>query len=200
MPKRPVLRPQRRTNPLIWCFATVCVIITTIVIVTGIIVFSGYLAIRPKAPLLYVHAAHLDQAVYSPDGSLAVRLMIAVKAENHNLKAHVRFYNTSFTLSYQGLSIARLVAGPFDVQKNTSQELRYVVESSSIPLGPVQQEMTEQALWKTKMMPFVLKGYSRTRRQVGPLGPLKFRLHVNCHMWLPTNHTVVFPHCNNKSH
>ncbi|KAI3756218.1 hypothetical protein L1987_56036 [Smallanthus sonchifolius] len=199
MPKPKVPTP-RRTNPFIWCFAFTCAIIATLIIIAGIVVFVGYLAIRPKIPLLYVQAARLDEVDYNQAGVLAVRLAIIVKAENHNLKAHVSFYNTKLILSYHGLNIAQLVADPFDVRKNTSQELYYVVESSSIPLDPAKQDLTELSLQKTEVMPFLLKGNSRTRWRVGPLRSVKFWLHINCHLWLPINRTVVYPHCSTTSH
>ncbi|KAK9077860.1 hypothetical protein SSX86_006198 [Deinandra increscens subsp. villosa] len=201
-PKPPVLTHRRRTNPLIWCFAVVCAILAATIIIVGIIVIAGYLAIRPKFPLLYIHSARLDEADYFPgQGVLDVRLTIIVKAENHNEKTHVSFYDTKLVLGYHGLSIAQLVAGPFDVAKNTSRELNYVVGSSRIPLDLPEQRLTEMSLEKTKVMPFVLKGSSRTRWRVGPLGELKFWLHINCHMWLPTNHSAVYySHCSTTSH
>ncbi|KAJ0716731.1 hypothetical protein HanPI659440_Chr13g0515961 [Helianthus annuus] len=200
MPKPSVLGPQRRTNPLIWCLAFICALVATIIIVAGIVVFIGYLAIRPKVPLLYVHAARLDKLSYNQAGVLAVRLIIIMKAENHNMKAHVSFYDTKLLLGYHGLSIAHLVADPFDVLKNMSRELTYVVESSPIPLEPQEQYLTEQSMAKTKVMPFFLKGNSRTRWRVGPLGSVKFWLHVNCHLQLPIDNTAVYPHCSTKSH
>ncbi|KAI3692145.1 hypothetical protein L6452_31954 [Arctium lappa] len=201
MPKPPVLGPQRRTNPLIWCFAFICAIVAIIVIIAGIVVFVGYLAIRPKVPLLYLHAARLDKLIYDQTGVLAVRLTLIIKAENHNLKAHVTYYNTKLILGYHhGLSIAQLVADPFDVRKNTTTELSYVVESSPIPLDPAEQDVTQQALVKGKTLTFFLRGNSRTRWRVGPLGSVKFWLHMNCRILLPINGSVVYPHCTTRSH
>ncbi|CAH1453324.1 unnamed protein product [Lactuca virosa] len=199
MHKLPVLGRKRRTNLLVWCFAFICAILAVIVIIAGIIVFIGYLAIRPKVPLLYVNAARLDDVIYNQASVLAVRLTVDIKAENHNQKAHVSFYNTRLTLQYHGLSIALLVADPFEVKKNTSEEFYYVVESSPIPLGKQEQLLTQQALQKG-LFPFFLKGNSRTRWRIGSLGSVKFWLHINCHMWLPTNSSVVFPHCSTSSH
>ncbi|KAK9067867.1 hypothetical protein SSX86_011978 [Deinandra increscens subsp. villosa] len=201
MPHRSMLGPQSRTNPLIWCFAFICAILAAIIIIAGIIVFVGYLVIRPKIPLLYVHSARLDKIAYSQAGVLAVRLTIIMRAENHNVKAHVSFYETKLTLGYHGLSIAQLVAGPFDVRKNTSRELNYVVESSPIPLEPQEQLLTEESLAKTKVMWFFLKGNSRTRWRVGSrLGSVKFWVHVNCHIELPIDSTIVYPRCSTRSH
>ncbi|XP_024985096.1 uncharacterized protein LOC112520774 [Cynara cardunculus var. scolymus] len=200
MPKPPVLGRQRRTNPFVWCFAIICSLIATTVIVAGIIVFSGYLVIRPKMPLLCVHASRLDQILYSQAGVLSVRLTILIRAENHNQKAHATFYETKLLLGYHGLNIAQLVADPFDVGKNATTELNYVVQSSSIPLPPEERYLTQQSLNKGKMMLFFLKGSSRTMWRVGPLGSLKFWLNMNCEIFLPINGSVVYPHCSTKSH
>nr|GEY74982.1 NDR1/HIN1-like protein 12 [Tanacetum cinerariifolium] len=157
MLKRAVLGPQRRTNPLIWFLAFVFAIVFMIIIIAGIVIFVGYLTIRPKVPLLYVKSARLDQLDYGQAGVMAVRIFVIVKAENHNMKAHVSFYDTDLILGYHGLSIAKLVAGRFEVKKNTSQELFYVVESSPIPLSSHLQDLTEQSLDKSRAMPFFLK-------------------------------------------
>lgn len=200
MPKPPVLGRQRRTNPFVWCFAIICSLIATTIIIAGIVVFSGYLVIRPKMPLLSVRASRLDQILYNQAGVLSVRLTILIRAENHNQKAHASFYETKLLLGYHGLNIAQLVADPFDVGKNETTELNYVVQSSSIPLPPEERYLTQQALNKGKMMLFFLKGSSRTMWRVGPLGSVKFWLHMDCEIFLPINGSVVNPHCSTKSH
>nr|XP_043631024.1 NDR1/HIN1-like protein 12 [Erigeron canadensis] len=200
MLKRSALDRQHKTNSLIWLLAFICAFIATLIIVAGIIVFVGYLAIRPKVPRLYVHSARLDNFIYSQAGVLAVRLTLIVKAENHNMKAHVSFYDTRLILGYHGLSIAELVADPFEVKKNSTMELSYVVESSPIPLEKEEQYLTEQSLARNKMMPFFVKGTSRVRWRVGPLGSVKFWVHIKCYLYLPINASVVYPHCSTKSH
>ncbi|KAI3687259.1 hypothetical protein L1987_80953 [Smallanthus sonchifolius] len=200
MPKPPVLGRQRRTNPFLWCFAIVCSVIATTVIIGGVVVFSGYLVIRPKIPLLSVQASRLDNIYYNRAGVLAVKLTILIRAENHNQKAHASFYDTKLLLGYHGVNIARLVANPFDVRKNESVELNYVVESSPVSLPPEEQYLTAQALGKSKVMMFFIKGSSRTTWKVGPLGSVKFSLHMNCDIMLPVNGSVVHPRCSTKSH
>ncbi|KAI3821880.1 hypothetical protein L1987_09455 [Smallanthus sonchifolius] len=199
MPKPPVLGCQRRTNPFVWCFAIVCSVIATTVIIGGVVVFSGYLVIRPKMRLLSVQASRLDNIYYNRAGVLAVKLTILIRAENHNQKAHASFYDTKLLLGYHGVNIAQLVANPFDVRKNESAELNYVVESSPVPLRPEERYLTEQALGKSKVM-FFIKGSSRTMWKVGPLGSVKFSLHMNCDLMYPVNGRVVHPRCSTKSH
>ncbi|KAK9049789.1 hypothetical protein SSX86_031239 [Deinandra increscens subsp. villosa] len=200
MQKPPILVRQRRTNPVVWCFAVACSLIATAVIIAGIVVFSGYLVIRPKMPLLSVRGSRLDNITYSKSGILAVKMTIAIRAENHNQKAHASFYDTKLLLGYHGVNIAKLVANPFEVRKNESAELNYVVESSRIPLTAEERYLTEQSLSKSKKVLFVLKGSSRTIWKVGPLGSMKFTLHMYCELVLPINGTVVPSHCSSKSH
>nr|XP_043613556.1 uncharacterized protein LOC122585494 [Erigeron canadensis] len=200
MPKHQVLGRQRRTNPVVWCFAIVCSLIATIVIIAGIVVFSGYLVIHPKMPILIVRAARLDHIWYNQAGVLAVKLIIVIRAENHNKKAKASFYDTKLLLGYHGVKIAQLVADPFDVQRNETAELNYVIMSSAMRLPPEEDYMTQQSLGKTKLMLFYLKGGSRTTWRVGPLGSVKFSLHMNCELLLPINGSVVNSHCSTKSH
>ncbi|KAK1408092.1 hypothetical protein QVD17_39725 [Tagetes erecta] len=200
MSKPPVLGRQRRTNPFVWCFAIVCSFIATTVIIAGIVIFSGYLIVRPKMPLLSVRASRLDHIYYDRTGVLALKLTIVIRAENHNQKAHASFYDTSLLLSYHGVNIARLVANPFDVRRNETVDMNYVVESSPIPLKREEEYLTEQSLRKSKLMLFVLKGSSRTMWRVGPLGSVKFALHMYCELTLPVNGSVSRQHCSTRSH
>ncbi|XP_076908437.1 uncharacterized protein LOC143565327 [Bidens hawaiensis] len=200
MPKQPTLGRQRRTNPVVWCFAIVCSLIATTVIIAGIVIFSGYLALRPKMPVLTVRASRLDRIDYDQSGLLAVKLTIVIRAENHNQRAHASFYDTSLVLRYNGVKIARLVANPFDVPKNESVDLNYVVESSPVPLPPEERYLTEQSLKRSKVMLFVFKGSSRTTWKVGPLGSVKFTLHMYCDLVVPVNGSVLHSHCSTKSH
>lgn len=200
MPKPLELGRQRRTNPLVWCFAIVCSLIAITVIIAGIVVFSGYLVIRPKMPLLSVRASRLDRVYYDQARLLAVKLTIVIRAENHNPKAHATFYDTKLLLGYHGVRIAQLEAKSFDVAKNESQELNYVVESSPIVLPPEEQYLTQQSLKRSKMMMFYLKGNSRTMWRVSPLGSVKFAIYMNCELLLPVNGSVVNSHCSTKSH
>ncbi|MFS7962400.1 putative Late embryogenesis abundant protein, LEA_2 subgroup [Helianthus anomalus] len=200
MPKPPTLGRQRRTNPVVWCFAIVCSIIATTVIIAGIVIFSGYLVLRPKVPLLSVRAARLDSIYYNGD-VFAVKLMVVIRAENHNRKAHASFYDTRLLLGYHGVRIARLVADPFDVPRNGTVDLNYVVESSPIPLPREEQYLTDQSMKKSRLMLFVLKGSSKTMWKVGPLGEVKFTLHMDCELVLPVNGSVLLhSRCSTKSH
>lgn len=181
MPKKLIHGPEKRTHPLVWCLAILCTVVAIAVIITGIIVFVGYLVIHPSVPVISVVSAHLDKIQNDLAGLLEAQLTIVVKAENDNAKAHASFSDTNFVLSFQGISIARLVADPFEVAKNGSVEFPYKVESSSIPLSPEEMQQVDMAL-KQDQITFDLKGSSRARWRVGLLGSVKFWCHLNCQL------------------
>lgn len=199
MSRKLIQGPQRRTHPLVWLAAIVCTILAIAVIIAGIIVFIGYIAIHPRVPFISVVDAHLDKIQYSLAGLLETQVAIAIKAENDNAKAHSSFSDTRFRLQFQGLEIADLVADPFEVAKNSSQEFHYVVPSSSIPLNPEQMEDVDLAL-KQNQISFDLKGSSRARWKVGMFGSVKFMCHLNCQLkFHPLTGDYIKSHCSSRA-
>ncbi|KAL2548103.1 hypothetical protein Fot_09633 [Forsythia ovata] len=198
MPMPVHVRRPRRTNPIIWCLSIICAIVSVAVIIAGIVVFVGYLVIKPKVPLISVASAQLDSIYFDQASLLTVQVSVVIKAENDNAKAHSSFYDTSFLLSFQGVKMAYLVAEPFDVNANRSVEFNYVPQSSPIPLNPEDAEAVNLSL-KEKIITFDIKGRTKTRWRVGPIGSIKNWLHLDCKLLLPTDGTRIFPRCSSRS-
>ncbi|XP_062147098.1 NDR1/HIN1-like protein 12 [Alnus glutinosa] len=197
--KKKLHDPRKPTNPLIWAAAIICAVIAVVVIVVGIVVFVGYMAIHPRVPFISVTFAHLDTIQYNQAGQLETQVTVVLTAENDNAKAHSSFSDTSFILSFQGLQIAKLVAEPFDVRKNSSTHFNYVVQSSQIPLDPTRMEEVDLSL-KQDQITFDLKGSSRARWRVGLVGSVKFVCHLNCQLrFRPSNGTYIRSRCSSKS-
>ncbi|KAI4327910.1 hypothetical protein L6164_020319 [Bauhinia variegata] len=189
----------RRTHPLVWLAAIICTIIAIAVVIAGIVVFVGYLIIHPRMPVISVTNAHLDLLTNDYAGLLQTQLTIVVVAQNGNAKAHATFSDIKFKLSYQDRAIAVLVAETFFVSKNSTKDLNYVVQSSSIPLTPEQMEEVNNA-WKRNEIGFDLKGDARTQWRVGPLGSLKSMCHLNCLLkFHPLNGSYIPSKCNSRS-
>ncbi|KAH7577405.1 hypothetical protein ACOSP7_001702 [Xanthoceras sorbifolium] len=200
MPPRKLIHHSRpRTNPLVWCAAILCTIISIAVIITGIVVFIGYLIIHPRVPVISVINANLDRMLYDPAGLLETQITIVVRMKNDNQKAHASFSETKLSLLFDGLTIAILRADPFDVRKNSSVDFNYVVQSNPIPLDPEQQELVDMSL-KEDRITFVLKGSARARWRIGPLGSVKFWSHLNCQLrFHPLNGTWIPSRCSSKA-
>ncbi|KAI3841594.1 hypothetical protein MKX03_015509 [Papaver bracteatum] len=198
MPKL-ILGPERRTHPLVWCAAIICTIIAIGVIITGLVVFAGYMIIRPRVPYISVTYANLDQLNCRQTGQVNLQISLNIKAENENAKAHASFSDVSFILNFHGLKIAQLRADPFDVPKNESVDLAYVVPSMSIPLEQDAMEDMDASLKQNKIS-FNLKGDARTRWRVGILGSVKFWSHLSCQLnFFPNNGSIINTDCSSKS-
>lgn len=199
MPPKLISDAKRRTHPLVWFAAVICTILSIAVIIGGIVIFIGYLVIHPRIPTISVIGAHLDNFQNDIAGRVEVQLTIVVQAENDNLKAHASFSDTNFFLSFLGIKIAQLVAGPFDVRKNSSREFHYEIVSLSIPLDPSQMEEVDYAL-KSDLSRFDLKGNTRVRWRVGLLGSMKYSCHLHCELkFHPSNGTYLISPCSSRA-
>ncbi|KAK7835075.1 hypothetical protein CFP56_023836 [Quercus suber] len=157
------------------------------------------MVIHPRIPILSVANATLGTMRYSQSGLLETQMTIIIRAENDNTKAHASFSDTAFILSFQGLVIAKLVADPFDVKKNSSIYFNYEVTSDEIPLDSTRMHQVDLSL-KRKVIIFDFKGNSRTQWRVWLLGSVKFWCHLNCQLRFHTsNGTYISSRCSSKS-
>ncbi|KAK7307393.1 hypothetical protein VNO77_40414 [Canavalia gladiata] len=187
------------THPLIWLAAILCTIIAIGVVIAGIVVFIGYMVIHPRIPIISITNAHLDLLRNDYAGLLQTQLRIIVVAQNGNAKAHATFSDIKFNVSYQGQGIAVMVADPFDVPKNNSKTLPYVVQSAPIPLTPDQMEEVDGS-WKRDIIGFDIKGSARTRWRVGPLGSVRFWCTLECQLkFHPSNGSYIPKRCTSES-
>ncbi|KAK8478680.1 hypothetical protein V6N13_013353 [Hibiscus sabdariffa] len=190
---------ERRTPLWLWCAAIVCTIITLAVIIAGIVTFIVYIVIHPRVPYVSVIHAHLDPLRLDYAGVLQIQATIQIRAQNGNEKAHASFSDSNYTLSLNGEDIARLVALPFEVSKNSWVDFNYLVESSPIPLDPEQAENVDMAL-KHDHITLGLKGSSRVRWRVGRLGSVRFLCHLDCHLHFhPLNGTYIPSRCTSNA-
>ncbi|CAA0812026.1 Unknown protein [Striga hermonthica] len=198
MPKQ-VFDPRHHTNPLIWCAAIICAILAVAVIFAGIIIFISYLTIKPKVPKVTISRAQLNTIYFDQAGLLTLQLTVIVQAQNDNAKAHANFYDMKYTLSLRGQKLASLeVADPFNVGPNSTLELSFVPQPSSIPLNPEEADVISLSL-RHGSLTFEVQGTTRTRWKVGLIGWIKFGLHLHCWLHLPVDTTVVSPNCSPRS-
>lgn len=191
--------PERRTNPLVWCAAIICTVLTLAVIIAGIVTFIGYLVIHPRVPYVSVIGAHLDRINFDYAGVLEIQVTIVIRAQNGNEMAHASFKNSSYILSLYGKDVAQLVAPAFDVSKNSSVDFHYVAESRPIPLGPEEAENVDAA-FKKDLITFGLKGGSKVRWRVGRFGSFTFLCHLDCQLNFHTsNRTYIPKSCTSKA-
>ncbi|KAG4117030.1 hypothetical protein ERO13_D12G203700v2 [Gossypium hirsutum] len=200
--KLPSSRSARdgRRNALVWCGVIICTLLTLAVIIAGIVIFVGYLVMHPRVPYVSVINAQLDRIQIDHfNGFLEIQVTIIIRARNGNRLAHATFLHSNYTLSFEGEDIAQLVAPAFEVNKNSSVDFNYEVQSSPIPLGPEQADQVEAGFNKD-LITFVLKGGARVRWKVGRLGPLEFSCHLDCRLHFHASNLSYVPSsCTSKA-
>ncbi|XP_058086531.1 uncharacterized protein LOC131233759 [Magnolia sinica] len=155
----------------------------------------------PKVPDMKVTYSRLDMLNYDRYGVFSTQITLYVTAINENAKARATFSDISFVLRFDGVPVAELRAEPFEIPRNSTKTLPYVVQSSSIPLEGNAAEEIDASLKRDKIT-FHLKGGSRVTWNIGPVGPFKFRTHLFCKLdFFPTNGSSVnsHSHCSPES-
>ncbi|MQL70807.1 hypothetical protein Taro_003108 [Colocasia esculenta] len=199
MKKHKILQ-ERRPNLLVGFTAVVCAILAVVVIISGVVVLSVYLAYRPKMPYVTVRDTHLDVLSFDTSGQLGVRITINMEAHNDNTKAAASLSDIGFELQFAQVPIAYLQADPFDVVKNSTYPLPYVVESSTVPLDPPRIDKMDRALKQGKVE-FSLRGEARTRWRVGVFLSVRFWTHLDCNLrYFYPNGSSIDLDCTSKSH
>ncbi|XP_008777937.1 uncharacterized protein LOC103697787 [Phoenix dactylifera] len=198
--RNPKAGRQQLTSPLVKGAAVICAILAILVIIGGIVVSAIYTNYHPKMPYIKVADAHLNTLDYDQSGLLDTEMALTILAENDNIKAHASFSDASFNIRFHGIKIAELRTAPFDVPKNSSFPIYYLVPSSSIPLDQMGMEAMDMAL-KQGIVPFSLDGQARTRWKVIFLSA-RFWTHLSCELrFFWPNGTVVNPlGCRSRVH
>ncbi|WCJ28993.1 hypothetical protein M5689_010659 [Euphorbia peplus] len=171
--------PPEKTHFLWWCAAVICSLLTLAVIIAGIVIFVGYLVIHPRIPIITVVNAHLNRFQYDMGGVLVTQVSVDVKSENDNTRAHAHFSKLNLTLIFDGMEIAILAAGPYDVRKNSSVVFNFLATAGPMTLNEEQQRGVDVAI-NEDLIRFDLKGDAKARWRVGPLGSFGFECNLDC--------------------
>lgn len=110
---------------------------------------------------------------------MQTQLTIAIRAVNNNVKTHALFDKTEFSLIYEGKTIANLTQDEFEVDKKSSVLYNYLVKAYPIQLNQRMMRVIDFA-YKEDVITFALKGGSKARWRVGPLGWVQFRCNLSC--------------------
>ncbi|KAF2320591.1 hypothetical protein GH714_028732 [Hevea brasiliensis] len=112
--KHPKDHEPEPTHPLRWCATFIFSVLAVGVIIAGVVVFLGYLVYHPTIPIISVVDAHLNLFQYDLAGVLVTQVMIVVRTENDNTRAHASLSDMKLTLIFDGIEIAKLVAEPYE--------------------------------------------------------------------------------------
>ncbi|XP_019052732.1 PREDICTED: uncharacterized protein At1g08160 isoform X1 [Nelumbo nucifera] len=131
-----LLRPPRRTNPIIWCAAVLCLIFSLLLILAGIATLILFLVIKPRHPLFDTVGANLNSIYVDSPEYLNGDFAFLANFSNPNRKIDVRFEYLDIELYFFDRLIATQALQPFSQRRGETRLESVRMVSSEVYLPP----------------------------------------------------------------
>ncbi|KAG6387496.1 hypothetical protein SASPL_152688 [Salvia splendens] len=199
IPKQPILRrPRRRTNPMVWLGAVLCLVFSLLLIFFGITTLIIFVGIKPQSPVLDIPAATLSVIYFDSPQFLNGDITFLANFTNPNRKLGVKFEYLNVELYFSGSLIASEVVEPFRQRAGEVRLIQVHLLSSLVYLQPnlairlLKQEQRNRVVYE-------IKANFRVKFEVGVVH-YSYALHGNCviEMTSPPNGALITRHCTTK--
>ncbi|XP_073127560.1 uncharacterized protein At1g08160 [Henckelia pumila] len=196
--EQPILRQPRRTNPIVWCGAILCLIFSVLLIFFGIATLIIFVAIKPKSPVFDTPAASLNAIYFDSPEILNGDIVFLANFSNPNRKLNVRFEYLYIELCFSENPIASQVLQPFSQNPGEARFLSVHLLSSLVHL-PLNQSLELQKQEQGNRVVYNVKGTFRVRVKLGMVH-YSYWLHGNCQLEMtsPPNGVLLTHSCRTK--
>ncbi|WOG97876.1 hypothetical protein DCAR_0417217 [Daucus carota subsp. sativus] len=186
---QPLLRPPRRTNPLIWFCAILCLIFSLTLIVSGILTLIVFLDIKPRKPLLDTPNASLSVIYFDSPENLNSDFTFLANFSNPNRKLDVRIEYLEIGLYFSDSLLASQVLPPFSQRPREAKLISVRFISSLVYLPPkVALELQKQVVGNKVV--YNIRGTFKVRVSFG-LIHFHYWLHRRCQLELTSPPTGI---------
>lgn len=195
---QPLLRPPRRTNPVIWFGAVLCLIFSLALIFSGIATLIIFLDIKPRKPLLDTPNARLTVIYFDSPVNLNSEFTFLANFSNPNKKLDVRFEYLDVELYFFDSLIASRTIQPFSQRPGETRLVSVNMISSLVYLPPkVALELQKQVV--SNKVIYNIRGTFKVRVSLGWMH-FHYWLHGRCQveMTSPPTGVLVARSCNIK--
>ncbi|XP_071730288.1 uncharacterized protein At1g08160 [Rutidosis leptorrhynchoides] len=175
---RLLLRNHRRTDPLIWCCAIICLMFSILVILFGITTLIIFLVVKPRTPVFDTNHASLNVIYFDSPGNFNGDFTFIANFSNPNKKLSLKFEYALLELFFANNLIANQTIRPFSQrEKETGAvKIRFISSLVYLPLNHA-MELQRQVL-SNKVM-YSVKGTFKVRASFG-LIHYPYTLHSRC--------------------
>ncbi|OVA19726.1 Late embryogenesis abundant protein [Macleaya cordata] len=197
--RKPVLlRPPRRTNPIIWCGAVFCIIFSIMLILAGIVILIIFLVIKPKHPLFDTTAASLNSIYLDSPEYFNGDFTFLANFSNPNRKIEIRFEYLDIELYFGDRLIATQALQPF-TQGRGEARLESVHMLSSEVYLPLNLSMELRNQVQRNRVQYNIRGMFRVRASLG-ITHFTYWLYGRCQveMTSPPSGVLVARNCKTK--
>ncbi|CAI0450011.1 unnamed protein product [Linum tenue] len=194
-PKQPILQP-RRTNPLIWFGAILCLIFSLLLIFFGIATLILYLVVKPKHPVFDVPNASLNGIYFDSPEFFNGDLTFLANFSNPNHKLDVRFEHVDIEVYFSNRLIGTQALQPF-TQRPREIRLQAVRVISSLVYLPQNSAVELQKQVLSNKVNYNIRATFKLKAILG-LFHYNYWLHGRCEMAIsgPPTGVLVARSCN----
>ncbi|XP_073026705.1 uncharacterized protein [Primulina eburnea] len=196
--EQPILRRPRRTNPIVWCGAILCLIFSLLLIFFGIATLIIFVAIKPRNPVFDTPVASLNAIYFDSPEILNGDIVFLANFSNPNQKLYVRFEYLYIELYFSENLIASQVLQPFSQNPGEARFLSVHLISSLVHL-PLNLSLELQKQGQRNRVVYNIKGTFRVRVKLGMVH-YSYWLRGNCRLEMtsPPNGVLVTHSCRTK--
>ncbi|OMP06956.1 Late embryogenesis abundant protein, LEA-14 [Corchorus olitorius] len=199
-PRQPILRPlhTRRTNPLIWCCAILCLIFSIILILFGVATLIIFVSIKPRVPAFDTPNASLNGIYFDSPEYFNGDFTVLANFSNPNRRIDVRFEYLVIDLFFQDRFIGTQAVQPF-FQRRGEARVEAVHFISSLVYLPQNLGVELQKQVLSNGVKYSLRGSFKVRANLG-LVHFSYWLHSRCELMMssPPTGVLVSHNCKTK--
>ncbi|KAK7359037.1 hypothetical protein VNO77_00981 [Canavalia gladiata] len=193
------LPKEKKSPPLAWLCAGLCVIFWLVIIIGGLIVLIVYFVFRPQSPHFDVSGATLNAAYLDLGYLLNADLTMLANFTNPNKKVHVDFSSVIIYLYYGSTLIATQYVEPFSAARLHSRFANIHMVSSQVQL-PFRESQRLIKQMESNGVLLEVKGVFRARSKLGSILRYSYNLYARCSLMLtpPPNGILLKKKCRTK--
>lgn len=196
--EQPILPQPRRTNPIVWLGAVVCLLFSLLLIFFGIATLIIFVAVKPRNPLFDTPAASLSVIYLDSPQFLNGDITFLANFTNPNRKLGVRFEYLNIELYFAESLIATQAVQPFSQRAGEVRLIQVHLLSSLVYLPPNLAVQLQKQAQRNRVV-YDIKANFRVKFKVGVVH-YSYALHGNCviEMTSPPNGVLITRHCRTK--
>ncbi|XAR67329.1 hypothetical protein NMG60_11002037 [Bertholletia excelsa] len=180
--QQPLLRQPRRTNPVIWFGAILCLIFSLLLIFFGIATLIIVLVMKPRTPMFDTPTASLNLIYFDSPENFNGDLTFLANFSNPSRKLDVRFEYVEIELYFSDSLIATQALQPF-VQRQGKARLVSIHMVSSLVHLPPNLSLELQKEVQRNRVTYEVRGTFRVKFNLG-LIHYSYWLHGRCQLEL----------------
>ncbi|KAL2247727.1 uncharacterized protein LOC105176567 [Sesamum indicum] len=196
--EQPILRHPRKTNPIVWFGAILCLIFSLLLIFFGIATLVIFLSVKPRLPVFDTPAASLSVIYFDSPEFLNGDITFVANFSNPNRKLSVRYEYLYIELYFSESPIATQVLQPFSQRPGEVRLITVHLLSSLVYLPPhLALELQKQE--QRNRVIYNIKGSFKVKVKLGLL-QYSYWLHGNCQieMTSPPTGVLITHSCRTK--